>query len=135
MSDFILQSNPMQHIPSLLRQAVGFEDSPEYREMRPYELDIPGVICGAFAKYLIRIHAEEHDDGVRPIASEQIASAHEVLAALASYPETAVENLVTDEVFENLEGPSQVIARIESTLHPNALSLYQRWRAQQRGIS
>jgi hypothetical protein len=133
MTDFIRHESQMQRIPTLLTRAVGFRESPEYKELRPYELDIPGVVSGAFAKYLSRIHAEENSDAARSMAHEPIASAHQALDALASSPETAVQNLVADEIFENLEGSEQVMARIEIHLLPHALSLYERWRAERGG--
>jgi hypothetical protein len=37
------------------------------------------------------------------------------------------------QIFENLEGSERVMARIEVNLLANALSLYRRWRADQRG--
>lgn len=133
MTDFMRHESQLQRIPTLLTRAVGFRESPEYGEMRPYELDIPSVVSGAFAKYLVRIHAEENSDAAESVAHEPIVAAHQVLDALASSPETAVQNLVTDEIFENLECSQQVIVRIELNLLPNSLSLYKRWRAEQGG--
>jgi hypothetical protein len=121
MSEFIRGESELQKIPSLLMSRVhGFKESPEFREMRDYELDIPGVVCGAFARYLGRIHAEEG-------AGVAVAQAHEAIEMLASSPEPAVRSLVTDEIFENLECEPDVLERIKSHLKPNALTVYRRW--------
>jgi hypothetical protein len=124
MTDFIWRISTLQKIPTMLVSTVsGFGQSPEYRELREYELSIPGVVCGAFARYLGRIYAEGQSEQSR-LAVE---SAHEAIEALASAPETAVRCLVTDEIFENLEVEPAVRELIKSHLKPNALALYERF--------
>src|SRR5256885_1767993 len=103
MSEFIRRESELQKIPALLVSRVsGFRESREYRGMRDYELDIPGVVCGAFARYLVRIHAEEAAGENQSATGMAVASAHEAIETLASSLETAVRCLVTDEIFENL---------------------------------
>jgi hypothetical protein len=126
MSEFIRRESELQRIPSVLVLRVsGFRESPEYRNMRDYELDIPGVVCGAFARYLGRIHAEEAAEMNQSTIA--VASAHEAIETLASSSETAVRSLVTDEIFESLECMPDVLDRMKSHLKPKALALYQQW--------
>lgn len=128
MSEFIRRDSELENIPSLLVSRVsGFRESHEYREMRDYELDIPGVVCGAFARYLSRIHAESAAANNQSAIGTAVASAHEAIETLASSPETAVRSLVTDEIFENLECKLDVLEQMKSHFKPKALALYQRW--------
>lgn len=134
MSDFIRRQSEVQDIPSLLTSRVfGFRESPEYRELRDYELDIPGVVCGAFGRYIARIHEQAAADASGSIPDTAIASSHEVMEALASSPEPAVHSLVTDEIFENLECKPEALKHFEAHLKGNILRLYKRWM-RERGI-
>lgn len=134
MSGFIQRESEFEKIPSLLTSRVsGFEESTEYREMRDYELDIPGVVCGAFARYLSRVHTVEAVAENQPATEMAIASAHEAIETLASSPESAVRCLLTDEIFENLNSEPEVLERIRSRLKPKALALY-RGRINEAGV-
>jgi hypothetical protein len=126
MSDFTNRPSQSERVPSILVSRVaGFSDSPEYREMRDYELAIPGVVCSHFAKYLQRLHKEQARGNDNEMVRSGIQSAHEVLNSLASSHETDV--LVTDEVFESFDCSPEVLERIKAHLKPNALALYRRW--------
>jgi len=124
MSELIWRGSELQKIPALLVSRVsGFGESPEYRKLRDYEFDIPGVVCAAFADYLGRIHQEERSERNARI----ISSAHETLEMLASLPETAVRDLVTDEIYENMECKPDALERFKDQLRPSARVLYLRW--------
>jgi len=116
MSNFVRRRSQLEKVPTLLAErAKGFCDSPEYRELRPYEVTIPGVVCGAFAKYLQRIH-----EALMKSSGEgnevAVQSAHDVLEFLSSSPESAVQELVMDEIYENLDCPPAVLTEIEKRL-------------------
>lgn len=126
MSNYSHRPSRLERVPSILASEVaGFTDSPEYREMRDYELTIPGVVCSHFAKYLQRLHEEQTQGKENETVGRAIQSAHEVLDSLASSHETNV--LVTDEVFEAFDCAPDVLERITSHLKPNALALYRQW--------
>ena len=93
--------------------------------MRRYELDIPGVVCGAFARYLFRIHEQELMNKSEPDAEEIKESIHRMLEQMATSPELV--DYVVDEIYENIECKPEVIERIKAHLKPNALALYRRW--------
>ena len=130
MTDFILRKDQSAQIPEFLRSTVvGFEESPEYQQLRGYEQDISGVVLGAFAGYLCKIHekilvghAEQNTEAV-------INSAHEAIEVLASSPGSTSRDLVTDELYENLECKEDVLKEIRRHLKPNALALYERYTA------
>jgi hypothetical protein len=128
MSNFIRHKSTVQHIPSLLAGVVGFEQSTEYQALRDYELDIAGVVCGAFARYLSRIHSTIGQES----NSVAIDSAHDVLERLATCSESAVRSLVTDEIFENLDGEPSELEEIRKHLKPKAGALFSRWLGPQQ---
>ena len=126
MSDFIRRESEAKKIPALLASQVrGFKESLEFKAMRRYELDIPGVVCGAFARYLFRIHEQELMNKSEPDAEEIKESIHRMLEQMATSPELV--DYVVDEIYENIECKPEVIERIKAHLKPNALALYRRW--------
>jgi hypothetical protein len=61
------QTSKDTNTPGVDGQWFCFKESPEYEELRAYELDISGVVVAAFAKYLCRLHerkqaGEENED-------------------------------------------------------------------------
>jgi hypothetical protein len=89
-----------------LGRTEGFRTSREYLDLRAYELNIPGVVFGAFAKYLMRIH-----EGLEGVARDaDIDVAHQVLEALASAPGTTTEDLLRDEIFARQDGSDRPIS-------------------------
>ncbi len=128
MNEFILQKNSIQEIPAFLVTRVsGFSESAEYKELRDYELDIPGVVCGVFAKYLCKMHERRLEGHTDESVNSAISSAHEAIEVLASSPESTSRELVTDEIYENLDCKENVLEQIRSHLKPESRALYQRW--------
>jgi hypothetical protein len=128
MSDFLHIPSQLHAIPSLLISRVTeFKESPEYHDLRHYELDISGVVCAAFGRYLVRIYKQRelaHND---PSTLTAIMSAHETLECLASSHESAVRELVTDEIFESIERTPDILMLVKAELKPKALELFERW--------
>ena len=128
MNDFLRQKHRAEGIPSFLVERVsGFRESAEYQALRPYELEIPGVVCGAFAGFLSRIHQEE-GSGARAKITPIAESAHQALEDMASVAEVVV--YLTDEVFENLDLTPKAECEFKQHLGPNARVLYDQWRRQ-----
>jgi hypothetical protein len=128
MNKFIRRDNSLKQIPELLvTHATGFRESPEYRKLRDYERDIPGVVCSAFAEYICKIHEENvvgQDNSVR----NSVYSAHEALEMLASSQEAIIRELVADEIYENLDCKGEVLDSLVALLGPHSLALYRRWK-------
>lgn len=104
MTDFILRQNQSAQIPEFLRSTVsGFKQSPEYLKLREYEHDISAVVMSAFAEYLCRIHDRKLFGHSEETTSAAITSAHEAIEVMASWSESCSRELLTDELFENLE--------------------------------
>jgi|SoiMethySBSTD1v2_1073268.scaffolds.fasta_scaffold13395_2 hypothetical protein len=127
MTDFLRIGMRVEQVPVFLSESVtGFKASVEYQELREYERENPGVICSAFAKYLCRIAQEQFAEGTD---TPSISSAHAAMDAMAASPSTAVQSLLTDEVFENLDCDIAVVESIRRNLKPNAAELYTHWIA------
>jgi len=128
MTDFIRVGMRSEEIPSFLTVGVaGFKDSFEYGELRDYEGEIVGVVCGAFAKYVCRL-AKEHLSAERSHMAA-LSSAHAAIEAMAASPATEIQALITDEVFENFDCEPAVLETITRDLKPNAAALYSHWKA------
>lgn len=126
MTDFILRGSRLQEIPELLRSTVlGFEESDEYRKIGDYAPDISAVVMAAFAHYLCKLEAQELTGTGEDGLSAVITSAYKALEMLASSPESAIRELVTDEIYETLDDcEPQILEKIRRRLGPNASTLY-----------
>jgi hypothetical protein len=52
MNNFLRKPSQLKEILLLLDSVVGFRTSREFKSLRDYELDIPGVVAATFAEYL-----------------------------------------------------------------------------------
>ena len=94
MNEFIRNENDPQTMPSLMASNVfGFKESSAYRKLRDYELDIPGVVFGAFAEYLTHLHEQEFMGSDHGKIQTAISSAHEMVEILASSSNPAIRAL------------------------------------------
>lgn len=113
MSNSIRRESTIPHIPRILvAEAAGFQESPEYKRLADFELDISGVVFGAFAQYLCRIHDHRLKEQNDVDIEAAIRSAHDAVEALVSTRESGVVELITDELFENLNCRTEVLADI-----------------------
>ncbi len=128
MNDFVWRKSKFQEIPTLLVSSVnGFKESSEYGELRDYELDISGVVVASFAKYLCRLHERKQAGEENADLDRAIASAHDMIELMAASRESSLLELVTDEIFENLDDKPEVLEKIKEDLRPASLALYERW--------
>ena len=132
MSDFIWKQSKFREIPAFLSSnAEGFRESPEYQQLADYELEISGVVVSAFARYLCRLHEQEQAGDTNVDLAGAIASAHDAIEVLAASPESAVHDLLTDELYENLDCQGEVLERLRQQLRPAALAIYDSWHSKQ----
>ena len=124
MTDFVLMPNRRNQIPTILTTlAPEFSRSTELLALATYDRGLAGVVCRAFARYLVRIHRNrEPADAV----NHEIVAAHRALDEVASFPETEVQELVAAEIFEPVvdEPSAELVKNIESSLGPHALSFF-----------
>lgn len=116
------------HLPQWLVQKIpGFAASPEYKALGSADLQLPGVVCGAFAQFLSRI---QKDTLMRPRNVEDMASlsaAYQVLEWLATSHDPDVINAVVVEIFENLDCDAHVLEAIKAHLGKASGQLYKKW--------
>ena len=128
MTTFIRRGSDLDRVPSTIVDGVsGFVDSPEYQALTEFEKRIPGVVCSAFARYIVGAYRTRHEEERASAPAAAIASSHSVLEQLASSPETAVESLVTDEIFEFFERDAGIALKVAADLRPRAKALYDRY--------
>jgi hypothetical protein len=60
-----------------------------------------------------------------------MASAHDAIEVLAASPESAVHDLLTDELYENLQCQGEVLEQLRQQLRPAALTLFDSWHSKQ----
>jgi hypothetical protein len=128
MNDFILREAQFDKLPLMLTSSVpDFKKSREYRELGDYELDIPGVVSAAFAKYIMHLYEERlmHPSGD---LDNKILLAHQTLEQLAVSVESVVQAVLTDEIFETFERDSRILKLIECDLLPMTYAAYEKWR-------
>ena len=132
MSNFIWKKSMFHEIPAfLVSTATGFRESPEYKQLADYELDISGVVVSAFARYLCRLHEQKQATDGNSELDDAIASAHHAVEVLALSKDSAVHDLVTDELFEALDCKGEVLEGLRQHLSPASLALYNVWKNRQ----
>ena len=116
------------HLPQWLVQKVpGFAASPEYQALSIADLQLPGVVCGAFAQFLSRLQQDILTGARSDAAAASLSAAYHVLEWLATSHDPDVINAVVVEIFENLDGEPQVLEAIKTHLGKASGQLYDKW--------
>src|SRR6266436_9559365 len=128
MARWLPVSSEYNHLPQLLVQKVpDFAASPEYQALVSADLQLPGVVCGAFAQYLSRL---QKDILARPRSHEDVASlsaAYHALEWFATSHDPDVINAVVAEIFENLDSEPHVLEAMKAHLGKASGQLYDTW--------
>jgi len=116
------------HLPQLLVQKVpGFAESPEYKALGSADLQLPGVVCGAFAQFLSRLQK----DAIEGIRNEEdaasLSASYQVLEWCATSHDPDVINVMVVEIFENLDSEPPVLEAIKTRLGKASRQLYDKW--------
>lgn len=123
MSDFVRREKDAPRIPAMLvSRLIGFAEAPEYRNLRQYELDIPGVVCGAFAQYVCRLFLVQ-----REIGDARLQRALNVLEELSASCDPETIEMVVTEVLENLDLNRQQMAVLKSVSGQKTKELIDKW--------
>jgi hypothetical protein len=128
MTDFIRTPSEYDNIPKFLtEEAIGFQESKEFKALDTQDSKFSGVICAAFTKYFLRLQEE----ALRKISEQKIhdelETCYATIERLASSRSPKVENLVVVEIFENFHCSDEMLNEIKKHLQPNSLKLYKRW--------
>jgi hypothetical protein len=125
MGDFVVVDREYPRIRELLlEQAPSFGESTEFLELEPPDLELPSVICGAFRRYVQRVHSGAEG----PDASDdQVAETLRAMERLATSPDPEVANALVVDVFEHLDLTDEELERFVARLGPAARALFDRW--------
>ena len=128
MASWLPMPRAYVHLPQWLVQKVpGFAKSPEYKALGSADLQLPGVVCGAFAQFLSRLQKDTLT-GLRNVEdAASLSAAYQVLEWLAASHDPDVVNAVVVEIFENLDGEPQVLEAMKAHLGKASGQLYNKW--------
>jgi hypothetical protein len=128
MASWLQRPRAYAHLPQWLVQKVpGLAAAPEYKALGSADLQLPGVVGGAFAQFLSRL---QQDTLTGPRSDEdaaRLSAAYHVLEWLATSHDPDVINVVVVEIFENLDCESHVLEAIETHLGKASGQLYDTW--------
>lgn len=128
MSHLIPVQRAYSRVPQLVVHTVpGFAASPEFTALGKHELQLPGVVCGALAKFLVRLQKSIIAGAVSDETSEGLAASYQVIEQLATSADPEVVNAVVVEIFENLDCEPSVLEVIKARLGKVSRQLYAKW--------
>lgn len=115
-------------IPQLFVHKVpGFAEAPEYTSLGKQDLQLPGVVCGAFAKFLVRLQTCVIEGAMSEESTASLTASYQVMERLATSYAPDVVNAVVVEIFENLDCEPHVLEAIEARLGKISRQLYDKW--------
>lgn len=123
MGDFVVIDREYPRLAELLvEHAPSFGESAEFRELERQDLELPSVVCGAFRRFVERVHVQAAGDAP---ATEAVKA----MERMASSPDPEVQNYLIVDVFEHLDLEGEVLDSFIARLGPAARSMYDRWIA------
>ena len=126
MGKFVITDREYPRLPELLLEvAPGFGGSPELRRLDSADWALPSVVCGAFARYVERLHSEAPSSAESHKA--RVGETFRAIERLASSPDPEVVNALVVDVFEHLDFTADVHEEFHSGLGPSSRALYDRW--------
>jgi hypothetical protein len=128
MASLLPTPREYSHLPQLLVQKVpGFAESPEYKVLGSADLQLPGVVCGAFAQFLSRLQKDASEGRRNKESTASLSASYQVLEWFATSHDPDVINVVVVEIFENLDGEPPVLEAIKTRLGKASRQLYDKW--------
>ncbi len=128
MASLLPTPREYSHLPQLLVQQVpGFAESPEYKALGSADLQLPGVVCGAFAQFLSRLQKDAIEGTRNEEGAASLSASYQVLEWCATSHDPDVINVVVVEIFENLDCEPPVLESIKTRLGKASRQLYDKW--------
>ena len=128
MQNFVICPNNAEEVPCFLEKAApGFSRSEEFLGLEPEFKKIPGLVCGAFKDYLVRLQGLAEKGSADPQTLVELEKAYEAIETLASSNDPNVENLVVVEIYEHLALSNGALIRFKQHLKTKSLNLYKQW--------
>ncbi len=101
----------------LLREVPGFADSPEFEAIAANR-GLPGVVTGAFGRYLERLQARAIRREADPAEEAALDGAYQAVEDMAASDDERVRNALRVEVFDHMRANDVVVAVVETRLGP-----------------
>ena len=128
MSNLIPTPREYSRVPQLFVHKVPeFAESPEYTALGKHDLQLPGVVCGAFTKFLVRLQKGVNEGAISEESAESLTASYQVMERLATSYDSEVVNAVVVEIFENLDCEPHVLEAITARLGKVSRQLYDKW--------
>lgn len=128
MASWLPMPRAYAHLPQWFVQKVpGFAESPEYQALGSADLQLPGVVCGAFAQFLSRLQKDALTGPRSDGDAARLSAAYHVLEWLATSYDPDVINAIVVEIFENLDCEPHVLKAIKTHLGKASRQLYDKW--------
>ncbi len=128
MANFILKEGDYDRLPErLLRVVPGFEASEAYQIIKA-DRKLPGVVCGALARYLVTVQRKATRSGEAGSERQTILSAiYRAIEDLATSEDPDTQNAVVVDILESLASEDDLLEAIKRGLLPRSRVLYDRW--------
>ena len=128
MASLLPTPREYSHLPQLLVQKVPeFAESPEYKALGSADLQLPVVVCGAFAQFLSRLQKDAGEGRGNKEGAASLSASYQVLEWCATSHDPDVINVVVVEIFENLDSEPPVLESIKTRLGKASRQLYDKW--------
>jgi hypothetical protein len=128
MSEFIMRKNETDRVPDLLLTEVpDFINSAEYKNLGAKFQKNPGVLCGAFKDYFIRLQEDEITGRASREALTELERCYNAIEKLAGDRDASVSDLVVVEIWEHLWCSDRALERIWLRMGPNFRKIAERF--------
>ena len=127
VTDFIITNRDLNNVVQVLTEGVpSFAQSDELRSLAEGLETIPGLVCGAFARFLCRLHETDpkQDDSDH---QREFDRCYALIEWMASSRDVAVRNLLVTEIYEVLADRHAILGEVQARLRPASHALYREW--------
>ena len=127
MTDFIITNRDLNNVVQVLTEGVpSFAQSDELRLLGEGFDTTPGLVCGAFARFLCRLH-ETDPEHIGPHRDLEFDRCYAMIEWMASSRDVAVGNLLVTEIYEVLADRPAIVGEVRARLRPASDALYREW--------
>ena len=127
MTDFIITNRDLNNVVQVLTEGVpSFAQSDELRLLGDGLDATAGLVCGAFARFLCRLHeTDSKDDSVHH--QREFDQCYAMIEWMASSRDVEVRNLLVTEIYEVLADHPAILEEVRGRLRPASDALYRQW--------
>jgi hypothetical protein len=128
LEGFTLHPSEYQRVPEIILVGLpAFSISHEYESLADYERSLPGVVAGAFTRFIVRLQGAERKEQLSEEDKRALADGYRVLETLARKPDRQIQTLIRDEIFDNIRADEETLLSLERALGPQSRALFDEW--------